>query len=477
MDLQTLLKPPHSDGVGYKDPPKLNAILKERLERMRDFLWLYTNVVAGDGPSPANPAYIKDCNTFPLHKQAQKFSCIYDESLAANLKLYLQSIGKFVHTQDLVEYLSIPEHQAHHEPNGQYCDGHKWEDIIYFQQNVFLPVWNHYQTWMTKWKCEGEICVEDVEANAALSGRQIIVWFHDKWVHSSKGAVPQPKGEGASLMVANFISADYGWLHSPDGEESPRVLFWAGKACNRYFMNNDILAHATKAMDILEKWYSHEDYVLTIKDANGNIVLGPDGKPLKEKIPMAEARLPGNPQSLYFPDGHPKAGFFKGMAQILVERGYVDAPKLHAECKDFKCSTDSRGVCCCHQLMYIQPDFVNVESCLETSCRAQSFDVIFLPKFHCKLNFIEQCWGFTKWLYQMKDWSSSEEVLERNVIESLNAIPMDSMQRFTMRSARFIDAYQKGLNGTQAAWAIKKYCGHHVLLQTILDELDCPALP
>ncbi|OJA17349.1 hypothetical protein AZE42_13343 [Rhizopogon vesiculosus] len=33
-------------------------------------------------------------------------------------------------------------------------------------------------------------------------------------------------------------------------------------------------------------------------------------------------------------------GWFKGMAQILVERGYVDATKLRAECKDFKCSGD-----------------------------------------------------------------------------------------------------------------------------------------
>lgn len=187
MDLRTLLKPPHPDGVGYKDPLKLNAILKERLERMQDFLWLYTNVVAGDGPSPANPvgghwthaadqaahntgkahgtylsrclqswsrAYIKDRNAFPLRKQGQKFLCIYDESLTADLKLHFQRIEKFVGTQDLVEYLSIPEHQAHHgftktisqrtaqrwmnhlgfhwrkEPNGQYCDGHEWEDVI-----------------------------------------------------------------------------------------------------------------------------------------------------------------------------------------------------------------------------------------------------------------------------------------------------------------------------------------------------------
>jgi hypothetical protein len=46
-----------------------------------------------------------------------------------------------------------------------------------------------------------------------------------------------------------------------------------------------------------------------------------------------------------------------------------------------------------------------------------------------------------------------------------------------MRSARLIDAYQKGLNGMQAAWAIKKYRGHRVLPQTILDKFDCHALP
>ncbi|KAG2353711.1 hypothetical protein BDR07DRAFT_1308483 [Suillus spraguei] len=43
---------------------------------------------------------------------------------------------------------------------------------------------------------------------------------------------------------------------------------------------------------------------------------------------------------------------------------------------------------------------------------------------------------------------------------------------FAMQSARFIDAYHKGLNGAQAAWAIKKFRGHHVLPQSIMDEFD-----
>jgi len=50
------------------------------------------------------------------------------------------------------------------------------------------------------------------------------------------------KGEGVSLMVVDFVLADYGWLHSPDGSQQAWVLFKAGKAWEGYFMNNDILS-------------------------------------------------------------------------------------------------------------------------------------------------------------------------------------------------------------------------------------------
>jgi len=41
-----------------------------------------------------------------------------------------------------------------------------------------------------------------------------------------------------------------------------------------------------------------------------------------------------------------------------------------------------------------------------------------------------------------------------------------------MRSLRFMDAYHKGLNGKQAAWASKQCRGHRVLPETIMAELE-----
>ncbi|KIJ24075.1 hypothetical protein M422DRAFT_195149 [Sphaerobolus stellatus SS14] len=44
--------------------------------------------------------------------------------------------------------------------------------------------------------------------------------------------------------------------------------------------------------------------------------------------------------------------------------------------------------------------------------------------------------------------------------------------RFANQSAQFMDAHRCGLTGAQAVWANKKYRGHRVLPNTIMEELD-----
>ena len=263
-------------------------------------------------------------------------------------------------------------------------------------------------------------------------------------------------------MVAHFVSADYGYLQSPDGTETAHVLFKAGKGRDGYYTNERIILHATQAIEILRKYYPNDDHVLIFDNAtthvkradnalsarrmpknpvrswgvtvpvrnnDGTIACHPNGKPQKTKILMEPGRYAnGEPQPLYFPDGHEKAGWFKGIAQILQERGFEAESTLQAECKGFRCPPGETR-CCCRRFLYNQPDFKFVESVLETTCRAKGVQVLFLPKFHCELNFIEQVWGHAKRVYREFPPSSKESDLEKNVIKALDSVSLVVMRR------------------------------------------------
>lgn len=202
---------------------------------------------------------------------------------------------------------------------------------------------------MRTWKPEDLTCEESPPLPGPFT-HWVAVWFHDEsafyandhhkvcWEHKDEDALPQTKGEGASLIVADFMSADYGFLQSPDGKEAAWVLFKAGKTRDGYFSSDKILKHATCAMDIFEKYYPGDEHVFVfdnatshvkraddtlsachmlkkpsakwgvevlMTDIKGKTIFGTDGKPWKMKISMAPACLQnGEPQLLYFPNGH-----------------------------------------------------------------------------------------------------------------------------------------------------------------------------
>ncbi|KAG1810537.1 uncharacterized protein BJ212DRAFT_1279097, partial [Suillus subaureus] len=67
------------------------------------------------------------------------------------------------------------------------------------------------------------------------------------------------------------------------------------------------------------------------------------------------------------------------------------------------------------------------------------------------------CWGNAKCRYCKFLHSSKESDLEHNVIKALDSVTLESNAQYSIGSQRFMDAYQKGLNGQQAAWAAKCY--------------------
>ncbi|TFK16561.1 hypothetical protein FA15DRAFT_742089, partial [Coprinopsis marcescibilis] len=194
-------------------------------------------------------------------------------------------------------------------------------------------------------------------------------------------------------------------------------------------------------------------------------------KPVKHKVRMAHGKFNDQPQDFYFPHGHPRAGVFKGMANILEERGFGSMAGVLAQCKDFKCMPD-KPRCCCRRMLYEQPDFANVPSLLEQMCKKRGYDVLFLPKFHPELNPIEMCWGRAKYWYRRNPSSSKDEDLERNMLSALDSVTQAEIRRYSRRCRRFLDAYHVGLSGKQAAWASKKYRGHRVLPKTLMGDLE-----
>ena len=134
--------------------------------------------------------------------------------------------------------------------------------------------------------------------------------------------------------------------------------------------------------------------------------------------------LTGMYQSLYFDDHHPTMpGWFKGMEQIIKERGLWPETGLLAECPGSKCPPD-RDNCCCRTLLFNQPDFVSQKSQLQEFIESHHHLCDLYPKYHCELNFIEQYWCVAKHRFQTAGRGATFDEMEKKVLATLDDIPL-----------------------------------------------------
>ncbi|KAJ7658886.1 hypothetical protein B0H17DRAFT_1213092 [Mycena rosella] len=475
---------------GYKDP-KHDPFVRHRLEGMRTFLNLYIDTRSktyGHWGASALQAsiglgrgrhcmrtlcklarqYIHDRSLLLVNPYGDwKESLLADEDIATDINLYLQESGNDITAEKVSKYLARPEvmekhgitktisirtarrylnalgYRYHQPKKGQYSDGHERPDVVYERDKVYIPAIRSLERRMHRWSKDNE-----PEYGPRMPGRRVILWNHDEsvfyaherkrknWYHKDAAAKLHQKGDGHSLMVADFVSADFGWSPtSLDGKRTARRFLKPGKGREGYFTTENILEQAEEFMDILDEVYPEFEHhfiydnatihrkrpdgslsarlmpkftssadknfgvTVTARDADGQPIYTTSGRLKKIKIQMTGAEFNGQPQSLYFPENHPLEGLFKGMAVILEARGLGHETK-----------------------------------------------------------------------------SSREDDLERNVRAALDAVPLEMMRRFGNRSSKFVDAYARGLNGRQAAWAARKYRGHRVIPESIMEELDAAGI-
>jgi hypothetical protein len=245
------------------------------------------------------------------------------------------------------------------------------------------------------------------------------------------------------------------------------VIFGVGKNHNGSFSNEDIVQQVCKAMEILKKHYLHEDHIFIYNNVathqkhpenaptaqkmhkntpkNGKnwlvevtmcnkaavVVCNKNGDVKKMKEQMLNGEFNGKCQSFYYDHAkHPSV--FKGMVKILFKCGFENARKLLVGHPKFKCPPWAPNVtpkCYCQHILYEEVDFTEGKSILEVECKKQGFEVLFLPKFHCELNFIEMCWVRAKYHYELNPPLSKEEDLWQNMISALSTVTLTEMQR------------------------------------------------
>ncbi|KAF9455866.1 hypothetical protein BDZ94DRAFT_1355149, partial [Collybia nuda] len=161
-------------------------------------------------------------------------SLIDDEDFAQEIHAHLQTLGPYVSAEAIVRYLDTPEMLARLQrkktislptaqrwmkkmdyrwtlnPKGQYVDRHKRADVVDYQKRIFLPAIEELEQRTHKYGKDNS------ESGQPSGTRRVVLWYHDestfyahdrrrtRWVHKSETAKPYAKGEGHSLMVANF---------------------------------------------------------------------------------------------------------------------------------------------------------------------------------------------------------------------------------------------------------------------------------
>ena len=115
--------------------------------------------------------------------------------------------------------------------------------------------------------------------------------------------------------------------------------------------------------------------------------------------------------------------------------------------------------CCALRILEAQDDFANEVSLLETLIQQSGHEVIFYPKFHCELNYIEYYWAVLK-RYTRENCKYTFSELEPTVLEAMDSVKLKMVRRFAMRSKRWMLAYINGLTEEQRAFAEKAYQSH-----------------
>ena len=350
---------------------------------------------------------------------------------------------------------------------GFYTDGHERADVVAYRVE-FLNKMAEYEARMASWSGDEmetfcRPCQSDQRRVVLVTHDEMIVHANDAtkffWQEHGSTKSIRPKSNGSSLMVSGFSCECHGFH---DGKSWHKIK--PGKNRDGYWTNADLVEQLKKVIPIFEAAHPNCILLFGFDNSQNHHAKNPDALTTahlnlkdggaSDKFPLRATVNPttGEPQAMQLDDGVTQ----KGMKRILEERQCWPAGGL--------------TVAAAKALLDSHPDFQESRIWLQEVVEEAGHIMIFYPKFHCELNYIEMIWAWVKRdLRQQCTFSFPD--LEARLPIALNSVPISYFKKVSRHCFRFMDGYRSGLVGPELDYAVRQYKGHRQIPADMINHV------
>ena len=363
---------------------------------------------------------------------------------------------------------------------GYFVDGHERDDVV-AHRKLFLEDFKNIEKRMFSWRganmTEHDDLPAGVKRSVFITQDESLFYTNDaiKLTWEEKGGTQdgankkiRPKSMGRAIHVSGFVCDCHGFMTSPSTGRKSYEIMKPGKNADGYWTNDDLCKQLeADAIPIAEELHPNCDLIWGFDNSQNHHARKPDALwapnlPLKDNgknaPKMRSTTWNGHVQSMQNAAGHQL-----GIKSILLARGmWYEGMRL--ECTSCGSGTPPDDLnCCARRVLGDCPDFAESKCWLEELLESRGHKLIFSPKFHCELNFIEMIWGYIKGILR-RDCSFNFNDLVLNLPRHLDSVSLPFIKRASRHCLRFfMDGYRAGLVGPLLDYAMKKYKGHRMI--------------
>ncbi|RPA94627.1 hypothetical protein L873DRAFT_1837574 [Choiromyces venosus 120613-1] len=360
---------------------------------------------------------------------------------------------------------------------GVYIDGHELR---------FLEQLKGLEPYLFEFNEEGGIKPKEYPRGCQVGGLHppVILVTHDESTLNSNEARSRawkevhstflrPKGHGRGIMISDFLLPcgrltaeslsieQRQYFNIP--EHASKLFEFSSQNSSGYWSTEDIISHTLdtgikmfeavypgyKALFLFDNASSHSSFAEdALRVQNMNLSGGGEQATMRNGYFLLKGTR--TIQSMVYENGIPK-----GIEAVLQERG-LWAAGLRLECPKLQCE-DCRARKRCKKILSLQYDFLNQKGKLQEMIEATGHTVLFYPKFHCELNWIEYYWGQVK-RYTHDNCEYNYEGLKTIIPQALSSVKPTTISLFYARTQRIMEAYHNGL--TYGSTGYHEYLSH-----------------